>query len=99
MAETTLRTFSRATQTSIPSANIQASATLFSANPARKAVIIMNTSTSTLYVLLGGGTATATAAHSIAMAANTSYAIEGFTGAATGIHSASNGQVNITELE
>ena len=97
MSEYTLRTFSRATQTSV--ASPAASTTLFSANPARKAVIIMNTSTSTLYVLFGGGTATATTAHSIAMAANTSYAIEGFTGAATGIHSASNGQVNITEFE
>lgn len=96
MAEVTLRTFANATQTSVASS--ASSVALIAANKARKALIIQNTSTAILYVLFGGGTATATTAHSVQLAANTSYAIEGFTGAVSGIWAAANGQANMTEF-
>lgn len=97
MSEITLRSYARATQTSVASAT--SSTTLIAANGARKGLIIANTSTAVLYILFGGGTATATTAHSVQMAANTSYSIEGFTGAVTGIWASVNGQANITEFE
>jgi hypothetical protein len=96
MSEITLRTFSTVTVTSVASGT--SSVTLVAANARRKAVIIQNTSTAILYILFGGGTATATTAHSVQMASNTSYAVEGFTGAITGIWSSANGQANITEF-
>ena len=74
------------------------SGTLIAARKGRKKLIIQNTSTAILYVLLGGGTATATTAHSFQMAANTNVTIDGFTGAVSGIWASANGQANITEL-
>lgn len=96
MAEVTLRTFSDTVHTSVPSANVDTA--LIAANPRRKAIIFQNTSTAILYLYLNGGTATATTGHSLQLAANASYAIEGFTGSARGIWAAANGQVNITEF-
>ena len=97
MSEITLRTFARATQTSVASST--SSVDLVAANLARKAILIQNTSTSIVYLLFGGGTATATTAHSVQLAANGSYAIEGFTGAVSAIWVAANGQANITQFE
>lgn len=101
MSEFTLRSFSRPTQTSVASS--ATSVSLVAANPARKAMIIQNTSTAILYVLFvlpGAATAaTATTAHSVQLASNAFLTIEGFTGAATGIWASANGQANITEFE
>ncbi len=85
-----------ATLTSVV-ANI-ASVTLLAANTARKGASIANTSTSILYLRIGGGTATATTGHSVQMAANTYFELPyGYTGAITGIWVAANGQANVTE--
>lgn len=97
MSEVTLRSFSRASQTSVASS--ASSVSLIAANAARKGLIIQNTSTAILYILLGGGTATATTAHSVQIASNGYYDIGGFTGAVSGIWASANGQANITELE
>lgn len=97
MAEFTMQRQSRAVVTSVASS--ATSTALVAANPARKRMVIQNTSTAILYVLLGGGTATATAAHSIQLASNAYVQIEGFTGAVSGIWASANGQANITELE
>jgi hypothetical protein len=97
MSEYTLRTFSLPTLTSVPSS--ATSVSLIGANPARKAIIFQNTSTAILYIRLGTTDATATTGHSIQLAANSSYAMEGYTGAATGIWAAANGQCNVTELQ
>lgn len=97
MSEVTSRTCSIATQTSVPSN--AASVTILAANSKRRGASIQNTSTAILYLLLGGGTATATTAHSVQMASNTYYEIPfGFTGAITGIWAAANGQANVTEF-
>lgn len=96
MAEVRLRTSSAASQTSVPSSGT--SGALIAANPKRKSILIQNTSTAILYVLFGTGTATATTAHSLQMAANTSYLVEGYTGALTGIWASENGQANLTEF-
>lgn len=96
MAEVSLRTAGSATLTSVASS--ASSVALLGANTKRKTLIIQNTSTAILYVLLGGGTANATTAHSIQMAANTNVILEGFTGAVSGIWASANGQANLTEL-
>lgn len=97
MSEVSLRSSGKAIQTSVPSNT--ASVTILAANPARRGASIQNTSTAILYLLLGGGTATATTAHSVQMAANTYFEVPfGFTGAITGIWAAANGQANITEF-
>lgn len=74
------------------------SVTLVAGNARRKRVFICNTSTAILYVLLGGGTATTTTAHSIQMAPNTTVELVGYTGAISGIWASANGSANITEL-
>jgi len=98
MAEVTLRTFADTVHTSVASS--ATSVALIAANTRRKAIIFQNTSTAILYIYLNGaaGAATATTAHSLQLASNASYAIEGFTGSASGIWAAANGQVNITEF-
>jgi hypothetical protein len=96
MSEFRSRSAAVAVQTNV--ASPAASTSLVAANPARKALIISNTSTSILYVLLGTGTVTATTVQSFQLATLQHIVLEGFTGAAQGIHSASNGSVNITEL-
>lgn len=96
MAEFTMPTYSEASQTSVASS--ASSVTLIAANLRRKRLFIANTSTAILYLRLGGGTATATTAHSIQMAANTNLELVGFTGAITGIWASANGQANLTEL-
>lgn len=97
MSEITLRTFARATQISVASS--ATSVDLVAANLARKALLIQNTSSAIIYILFGGGTATATTAHSVQLASNGSYAIEGFTGAVSAIWASANGQANITQFE
>lgn len=98
MSEVTLRTSARATLTSVPSN--AASVTILAANLARRGASISNTSTAILYLLLGGGTATATTSHTVQMATNTYYEVPfGFTGAITGIWASANGSANITEFE
>lgn len=96
MAEVKLRSAGEAKLTTVASS--ATSASLIGANPARKTLIIQNTSTAVLYVKLGGGTATATTAHSIQLASNAYVIIEGFTGAVSGIWASANGQANLTEL-
>mgnify|MGYP007125623610 CR=1 FL=1 len=96
MAEVRLRTSGTASQTSVESSGTSVS--LIAANKQRKSILIQNTSTAILYVLFGTGTATATTAHSLQMAANTSYLVEGYTGALTGIWASANGQANLTEF-
>ena len=96
MSEVTLRTCSNAVQTSV--ASTAASKTILAANPARRGASIMNTSTDTLFLLLGGGTADTTVTHSVRLATNTYYEVPfGFTGAITGISSGTNGAANVTE--
>jgi hypothetical protein len=97
MSEVTIRSFSKATLTSVASS--ASSVTLVAAKDSRKGLIIQNTSTAILYILLGGGTATATTSHSVQLASNAFYDIGGFTGAVSGIWASANGQANITELE
>jgi hypothetical protein len=97
MSEVTLRSFSKATLTSVPSS--ATSVALVAAKPNRKGLVIQNTSTAILYILLGGGTATATTAHPVQLASGAYYDIGGFTGAVSGIWDSADGQANITELE
>lgn len=63
-----------------------ASVTIKAANTARKGITVTNTDANILYLLVGGGTASATN-FSVAVAATTGYweAPYGFTGAITGI--------------
>lgn len=76
-----------------------ASVTILAANAKRKGASIANTSTAILYLKLGGGTATATTAHTVQMAANTYFEIPfGYTGAVTGIWAAANGSANVAEF-
>lgn len=96
MAEVRLRTSGTALQTSVASSS--SSVSLIAANKQRKSILIQNTSTAILYVLFGTGTATATTAHSLQMAANTYILIEGYTGALSGIWASANGQANLTEF-
>lgn len=98
MAELKLPTYGEVTFTTVASS--ASSVTLIDANPRRKRMFIVNTSTAILYVRLATTltTATATTSHSFQMAANTSIELVGFTGAVTGIWASANGQANITEL-
>lgn len=96
MSEYRGRTSGEAVQTSVASS--ATSVSLIAANKRRKTLIIQNTSSAILYVLLGGGTATASTAHSIQMASNTYVILDGFTGAVSGIWASANGQANLTEL-
>ena len=82
------------------------SVTIIANNAKRRGLTITNTSTAILYLNLLGGTATATTAHAIQMAANTRYDLpllsangntECYTGAITGIWASANGQANVTE--
>lgn len=91
-----LRTYGFVTFTSVSSS--AASKTIVAANANRKKLILCNTSTAILYVDLTGGTATATTAHSIQMAANTTFVLDGYTGPVSGIWASANGQVNVTEI-
>jgi len=88
---------SKATVTSVASS--ASSVTLIAANPNRNRLIITNQSTAILYVLLGGGTATATTAHSWQMPANTNWDVGSFRGLVTGIWASANGSAQMTELE
>ena len=96
MSEFTLRSSDKAVVTTVASS--ASSQTLIAANPARRKLIISNPSTAILYILLGGGTATATTAHSIQIPSLGTVTIDGFTGAVSGIHASANGSVQITEL-
>lgn len=98
MAEITLRTFRDTVFSTVPSSGT--SVALFAANNSRKAVLIQNTSTAIMYVYFNNGAtaATLTTAHSVQLAANAFISIEGYTGAATAIWAAVNGQANITEF-
>src|SRR5687767_6181472 len=96
MAEVTLNKFSDVVLTSVASS--ASSVSLVAARPEREGLIIQNTSTAILYILLGGGTATATTSHSVQIASNAYFDLGGFTGAVSGIWASANGQANITEL-
>jgi len=96
MSEFTLRTSNAVSVTSVASS--ATSVSLIAANTARRGVSIQNTSTSILYILVGGGTATATTAHSVQIPSNGYWeAPYGFTGAVSGIWASANGSANITE--
>lgn len=88
---------SKATVTSVASS--ASSVTLIAANANRKRLIITNNSTAILYVLLGGGTATATTANSDQLATLVTRDYGRFRGAVTGIWAAANGSAQVTELE
>lgn len=95
---------SKATQTSV--ADTASSTQLIAANPDRTGLLITNTSSEILYILLGTGTATATTAHSWKVAASGGQVdlsnISGrcWKGAVQGIWASnSTGAANITELE
>lgn len=88
---------SSATVTSVASS--ASSVAMVAANPNRLDCWITNKSTAILYVLLGGGTATATTAHSIQMASNTNIHLGNFRGAISGIWASANGSAQVTELE
>jgi len=96
MAEVSLKQSGSVVVTSVASS--ASSVSLLAANAKRTKVIIQNTSTAILYVLLGGGTATATTAHSIQLASNEKITVENFTGAISGIWASANGQANLTEF-
>lgn len=88
---------SKATVTSVASS--ASSVSLIGANPERNELIITNASTAILYVLLGGGTATATTAHSWQIPTLGSVNFGKFRGAVSGIWASANGSAQITELE
>ena len=95
---------SKATLTSV--GDESSSTSLIAANPERTGLLLTNTSSAILYILLGGGTATATTAHSLRLAASGGQIdlsdISGrcFKGAISGIWASdAGGAVNITELE
>lgn len=97
MSEFALRTSNAVSVTSVASS--ASSVSLIAANTRRNGLSIQNTSTAILYVLLGGGTATATTAHSVQIPANGYYEVPyGFTGAISGIWASANGQANLTEF-
>jgi len=97
MSEITLRTCNAVSVTSVASS--ASSVSLITANVARKGLSIQNTSTAILYVLLGGGTATATTSHSVQIPSNGYYEVPyGFTGAVSGIWASANGSANLTEF-
>lgn len=88
---------SKATVTTVSSS--ASSKALIAANPDRNRLIITNASTAVLYVLLGGGTATATTAHSWRLASLASKDFGAFRGAVSGIWASANGSAQVTELE
>jgi hypothetical protein len=97
MSQFTLRTTDLVSVTTVASS--ASSVSLISANTKRKGLTIQNTSTAILYALLGGGTATATTAHSVQIPSNGYYEVPyGFTGAVSGIWASANGSANITEF-
>lgn len=80
-------------------ASSASSVEIIAANADRNRCYITNKSTAILYVLLGSGTATATTAHSLQMAANTNYDLGDWRGAIQGIWASANGSAQVTELE
>lgn len=95
---------SKATLTSV--GDEATSTSLIAANPDRTGLLLTNTSSAILYIKLGGGTATATTAHSWRIAASggqldlSNFSGRCFKGAITGIWASdAGGAVNITELE
>lgn len=96
MSEFSLRTSNAVNVTTVASS--ASSVSLISANIRRAGVTVQNTSTAILYILVGGGTATATTAHSVQVPSNGYWeAPYGFTGALSGIWASANGSANITE--
>ncbi len=75
------------------------SGALIAANPKRNGLIIHNNGTGILYILLGGGTATATTACSVQLATLASVDLGNWHGAVSGIWASANGSAQITELE
>ena len=95
---------SKATQTSV--GDTGSSTQLVAANPDRVGLLITNTSTAILYLLLGAGTASATTAHSWRCAASggqvdlSNLSGRCWKGAVQGIWASdAGGEANITELE
>lgn len=90
---------SKATQTSV--GDTASSTELIAANADRNGLLITNTSTAILYILLGAGTATATTAHSLRLAASGGQVDLGaWRGAVQGIWASdAGGAANITSLE
>ena len=88
------------TQTNVGSS--ASSVTLKAANTNRKGIIITNQGTAILYVLLTGGTATTTTAHSFALQPGATYVMDPTTfttGTITGIWGATGGNgANVTEF-
>lgn len=87
-----------ATQTNVSAS--ASSVTILAANAARRAASILNLGTSNLFIKIGGGTATTTTANSVLIAANSYFELPQpvYTGAITGIWSATGGSgANITE--
>lgn len=96
MSEIALRTSNAVNVTSVASS--ASSVSLIAANTRRAGVSVQNTSTAILYLLVGGGTATATTSHSVQIPSNGYWeAPYGFTGALSGIWASANGSANITE--
>lgn len=96
MSEIALRTSNAVSVTTVSSS--ASSVSLLAANVKRAGVSVQNTSTAILYLLVGGGTATATTAHSVQIPSNGYWeAPYGFTGALSGIWASANGSANITE--
>lgn len=96
MSEFSLRTSNAVSVTTVASS--ASSVSLLAANTRRAGVSVQNTSTAILYLLVGGGTATITTAHSIQIPSNAYWeAPYGFTGALSGIWASANGSANITE--
>lgn len=97
MSEVTLRSSGAVTVTTVASS--ASSVTLVAANSKRRGLIITNASTAILYVLFGGGTATATTAHSVQIPTLGTYTLPfPFTGAVTGIWASANGSAQMTEF-
>lgn len=88
---------SKATMTSVAASGTSGS--LIGANPKRNGLIIHNNGTGILFILLGGGTATATTACSLQIATLASVDLGNFHGAVSGIWTSANGSAQITELE
>lgn len=89
---------SKATVTSVNSSS--SSVALIAANANRNGLIVSNASTAILYVLMGGGTATATTTgHSVQIPTLGNYNFGKFRGALSGIWASANGSAQITELE
>lgn len=96
MSEVQLSKSSDVVVTSVASS--ASSVPLVAARASRKKLMITNASTAILYVLIGGGTATATTAHSVQIPTLGTITIDGFTGALSGIWAAANGSCQVTEF-